>query len=147
MGVGTWSKPKCLLGLPGGETILSRQLRQLAMCGIRAAVITTGYRAERLQRCVTQCLPRPTVEREEGRVTLDWNRPRSVGKVHTFYGNFGMHVRALAYILALGPDGLREATENAVLNANYLKALLVDDFELPYDGLSLHEFVLSGDRQ
>ncbi len=92
-------------------------------------------------------LPRPTIERKDGRVVLEWDRPRSVGKVHSFYGNFGMHVRALAYILALGPDGLREATENAVLNANYLKALLLDDFELPYDGPSLHEFVLSGDRQ
>jgi len=92
-------------------------------------------------------LPRPTIEERGGRYILDWNRPRSVGKVHSFYGNFGMHVRALAYILALGPDGLREATENAVLNANYLKSLLVGDFDLPYDGPSLHEFVLSGDRQ
>ncbi len=78
---------------------------------------------------------------------LDWNRPQSVGKVHSFYGNFGMHVRALAYILALGPDGIRECTENAVLNANYLKARLRDHYDQPYPGHSLHEFVLSGNRQ
>jgi glycine dehydrogenase subunit 2 len=67
--------------------------------------------------------------------------------VHSFYGNFGMHVRALAYILALGPDGIRECTENAVLNANYLKARLRDHYDDPYPGRSLHEFVLSGNRQ
>jgi glycine dehydrogenase subunit 2 len=92
-------------------------------------------------------LPRPTIEERGGRYVLEWDRPRSVGKVHSFYGNFGMHVRALAYILALGPNGIREATENAVLNANYLKSLLVGEFDLPYAGPSLHEFVLSGDRQ
>jgi glycine dehydrogenase subunit 2 len=92
-------------------------------------------------------LPRPTIEERDGRFVLDWDRPRSIGKVHSFYGNFGMHVRALAYILALGPDGIRESTENAVLNANYLKALLTADYDLPYSGPSLHEFVLSGSRQ
>ncbi len=92
-------------------------------------------------------LPRPTVEQSGGRIVLDWDRPRSVGKVHSFFGNFGMHVRALAYILALGPDGIRECTENAVLNANYLKSLLVGEYDLPYPGASLHEFVLSGERQ
>ena len=92
--------------------------------------------------------PRPTIERRDGgSFDLDWQRPKSVGKVHSFLGNFGMHVRALAYILALGPDGLRENTENAVLNANYLKALLREHFDLPYESASLHEFVLSGNRQ
>ncbi|HWN83434.1 MAG TPA: hypothetical protein VNM87_15175, partial [Candidatus Udaeobacter sp.] len=81
------------------------------------------------------------------RYFLDWDRPHSVGKVHSFYGNFGMHVRALAYILALGPDGIRECTENAVLNANYLKARLRDHYDDPYPGRSMHEFVLSGNRQ
>jgi glycine dehydrogenase subunit 2 len=92
-------------------------------------------------------LPRPTIEQRGGRYVLDWDRPRSVGKPHSFYGNFGMHVRALAYILALGPDGIRECTENAVLNANYLKSLLIGEYDLPYSAPSLHEFVLSGDRQ
>jgi len=92
-------------------------------------------------------LPRPTIEQRGGRYVLDWDRPHSVGKLHSFYGNFGMHVRALAYILALGPDGIRECTENAVLNANYLKSLLVGEYDLPYPAPSLHEFVLSGERQ
>jgi len=92
-------------------------------------------------------MPRPVIGERDGRYFLDWDRPHSVGKVHSFYGNFGMHVRALAYILALGPDGIRECTENAVLNANYLKARLRDHYDDPYPGRSMHEFVLSGNRQ
>ncbi len=92
-------------------------------------------------------LPRPVVRAQSGGFELDWQRPKSVGKVHAFYGNFGMHVRALAYIWALGPEGLRENTENAVLNANYLKARLAGDYDVPYPSPSLHEFVLSGVRQ
>src|SRR6201999_3920472 len=64
-----------------------------------------------------------------------------------WYGNFGMFIRALAYILANGPDGLRQTTEDAVLNANYLRAKLQDTFELPYDAPSLHEVVFSDKRQ
>jgi glycine dehydrogenase subunit 2 len=93
-------------------------------------------------------LPRPTIERSNGgSFYLDWDRPRSIGKLHSFFGNFGMLVRATAYILALGADGLRENTQNAVLNANYLKSRLRDAFLLPYTDPSLHEFVLSGNRQ
>jgi glycine dehydrogenase subunit 2 len=64
-----------------------------------------------------------------------------------FYGNFGMFVRALAYILANGPDGLRQTTEDAVLNANYIRAKLEDTFELQYKTRSLHEVVFSDKRQ
>ena len=92
-------------------------------------------------------MPRPTIVEKNGQLAFDWDRPQSVGKVHSFYGNFGMHVRAMAYILALGPDGIRECTENAVLNANYLKARLKDHYDDPYPGRTLHEFVLSGNRQ
>jgi glycine dehydrogenase subunit 2 len=63
------------------------------------------------------------------------------------YGNFGMFVRALAYILANGPDGLRQTTEDAVLNANYIRAKLQDLYELPYDTPSMHEVVFSDKRQ
>ncbi len=70
--------------------------------------------------------------RGEDGLRLDFNRPQSVGRVRMFYGNFGMFVRALAYILANGPDGLRQTTEDAVLNANYIRAKLQDTFELPY---------------
>ena len=60
-----------------------------------------------------------------------------------FYGNFGMHVRALAYIMANGPDGLRQTTEDAVLNANYIRKKLEQDYELPYKSASMHEVVFS----
>ena len=61
-----------------------------------------------------------------------YNRPQSVGRVRAFYGNFGMFIRALAYILANGPDGLRQTTEDAVLNANYIRKKLEDVYDLPY---------------
>ena len=64
-----------------------------------------------------------------------------------FYGNFGMHVRALAYIMANGPDGLRQTTEDAVLNANYIRKKLEDLYELPYKTPSMHEVVFSDKRQ
>ena len=76
-----------------------------------------------------------------------FNRPQSVGRVRMFYGNFGMFVRALAYILANGPDGLRQTTEDAVLNANYIRAKLQDTFELPFKSPSLHEVVFSDKLQ
>jgi glycine dehydrogenase subunit 2 len=80
---------------------------------------------------------------------LYWNydRPKSVGRVRAFYGNTGMFIRALAYILANGPDGLRQTTEDAVLNANYIRAKLEDLYELPYQTPSMHEVVFSDKRQ
>ena len=80
---------------------------------------------------------------------LHWNydRPRSVGRVRAFYGNTGMFIRALAYILANGPDGLRQTTEDAVLNANYIRHNLQDVYELPYKTPSMHEVVFSDKRQ
>jgi glycine dehydrogenase subunit 2 len=80
---------------------------------------------------------------------LHWNhdRPQSVGRVRAFYGNTGMFIRALAYILANGPDGLRQTTEDAVLNANYIRKKLEDVYELPYKTASMHEVVFSDKRQ
>jgi len=80
---------------------------------------------------------------------LSWNydRPQSVGRVRAFYGNYGMFIRALAYILANGPDGLRQTTEDAVLNANYIRSGLQDMYELPYKTPSMHEVVFSDKRQ
>lgn len=93
-------------------------------------------------------LPTPVVRTNEaGTHRLDFNRPQSVGRVRMFYGNFGMFVRALAYILANGPDGLRQTTEDAVLNANYIRAKLEDLYELPYKTPSMHEVVFSDKRQ
>ncbi|HCT62158.1 MULTISPECIES: aminomethyl-transferring glycine dehydrogenase subunit GcvPB [Acidobacterium] len=93
-------------------------------------------------------LPTPVVERgTDGLLHLNYDRPQSVGRVRMFYGNFGMFVRALAYILANGPDGLRQTTEDAVLNANYIRAKLEDLYELPYKTPSMHEVVFSDKRQ
>ena len=89
-------------------------------------------------------LPTPIlVTHEDGSLGLDYDRPHSIGRVRAFYGNFGMFVRALAYILANGPDGLRQTTEDAVLNANYIRAKLSGTFELPFTTPTLHEVVFS----
>jgi glycine dehydrogenase subunit 2 len=95
-------------------------------------------------------LPRPqVVRREDNSFDLDHDRPRSIGRLRGFQGNYGVFVRAYAYIRSLGAEGLRDASETAVLNANYLLALLkhqgVDEYlPLAYDRLCMHEFVLSG---
>lgn len=93
---------------------------------------------------LADCLPVPRVVRRGKAYALDWEVPHSVGSVHSFYGNFLVAVKAFAYILQLGDDGLREVAENAVLNANYLQHRLKRTYPLPYDGLCKHEFVLSG---
>ena len=93
-------------------------------------------------------LPFPVLEKgDDGKLFFNYNRPKSIGRLATFYGNFANMVRAYAYIRTLGGKGLREASENAVLNANYLKELLKQDYDLPYDRHCMHEFVLSGSRQ
>ena len=87
------------------------------------------------------------VEQIDGRFTLDSDRPKSIGKVRGFYGNFGMLLRALAYVHSLGRDGLKAMTEGAVLNANYLRGRLTGEYHLPYDGPSLHEVVFDDATQ
>jgi glycine dehydrogenase subunit 2 len=88
-------------------------------------------------------LPVPVIAEDgEGRLRLETERPKSVGRVKAFGGNFGVLVRALAYILAYGP-GVRQATEDAVLNANYIRKQLEDVYELPYQSPSMHEVVFS----
>lgn len=90
-------------------------------------------------------LPTPTVERrDDGSFALDFRRPASIGRVKAYYGNYGILVRAYAYIRSLGPDGLRRVSELAVLNANYLFRRLAHAFDVPYDRVCKHEFVLSG---
>jgi glycine dehydrogenase subunit 2 len=87
------------------------------------------------------------VKRQDNTFTLDYNYPKSIGYIAPFYGNFLIYLRAYAYILLLGAEGLIEAGENAVLNANYLMHKLKDAFELPYDRTCMHEFVLSARKQ
>ena len=92
-------------------------------------------------------LPKPVVEYKDGKYYLDDERPLSIGKVKAFYGNFGVAVRAYAYIRSLGAQGLREVSESAVLNANYMMYKLKPYYDLPYDRICMHEFVLSARKQ
>lgn len=92
-------------------------------------------------------LPVPVVvQKAGGRFALDSNRPQTVGRVRAYAGNFGVLLRALAYTLAYGP-GMRQATEDAVLNSNYIRKHLEDSFDLPYNLPSMHEVVFSDARQ
>jgi glycine dehydrogenase subunit 2 len=93
-------------------------------------------------------LPIPVLVKDaNGEKSWTYDRPKSVGRVRAFFGNFGMFIRALAYIQANGPDGLRQTTEDAVLNANYIRKKLEDLYELPYDTPSMHEVVFSDRKQ
>jgi glycine dehydrogenase subunit 2 len=91
-------------------------------------------------------LPVPAIIRDGETYRVDYDRPKSIGKVRGFLGPFGVFVRSYAFIRAYGPQ-LREMSEAAVLNANYLLARLRDAYELPFDRLCMHEFVLSARRQ
>ena len=93
-------------------------------------------------------LPSPVLDKnDDGELYFNYDRPHSVGRLHSFYGNFANMVRAYAYIRTLGGEGLKRVSENAVLNANYLKVALKTDYDLPYDVHCMHEFVISGNRQ
>jgi len=92
-------------------------------------------------------LPKPLVIKSGNEFKLDSDRPQSIGRVKAFYGNYGMMLRALSYILTHGYDGLREATEAAVLNARYIAHGLVSDFEKPFEGAPMHEVVFTDKRQ
>lgn len=92
-------------------------------------------------------LPTPIIEKNDnGTFTRNYNLPNSIGKVRSFYGNFGVLVRAYAYILMMGSN-LKLASADAVLNANYIKEKLKGAYDLPYDEPCMHEFVLSGEKQ
>ena len=93
-------------------------------------------------------LPKPVVIiKSDGTLGFEYDRPHSVGRVRALYGNFGMFVRALAYIMANGPDGLRQTTEDAVLNANYIRKGIEGAYDLPYSTPTMHEVVFSDKLQ
>jgi glycine dehydrogenase subunit 2 len=96
-----------------------------------------------LKKILAPFLPVPVIDKEGETFRLRYDLPHSIGKIRSFQGNFGMLVRAYTYIRTMGPDGLKEAAETAILNANYLRAHLDDVLDLPYDAPSLHEVVLS----
>jgi glycine dehydrogenase subunit 2 len=89
-------------------------------------------------------LPVPVIEARGEALALTTDRPQSVGRVHSFNGNFGILVRALSYILLHGPSGLSQVSRTAILNANYLMRRLAKTYELPHPEHCMHEFVLSG---
>ena len=92
-------------------------------------------------------LPVPRTVKKDEKFRLDFNQPRSIGRVKAFFGNYGMMLRALAYIQTHGNDGLREATEAAVLNARYIAHGLVSDYEKPFDNPPMHEVVFTDKLQ
>jgi len=100
-----------------------------------------------VKRHLEPFLPVPRLVREEGRWRWDYDRPQSIGRVRAFYGNFGVLVRALAYILAHGAEGLRRATLDAILNATYVRKRLEPYYELPHQAPTMHECVFSDSRQ
>lgn len=88
-------------------------------------------------------LPSPVVVKDHDTYRLDYDRPQSIGQVRSFFGNVGVLVRAWCYIRSHGPDGLRQVSENAVLNANYLLSQVKDIFPVPHGDRCMHEFVAS----
>lgn len=87
------------------------------------------------------------IKREDGTYALEYDKPKTIGYIAPFYGNFGIVLRAYVYILMLGKEGLERVAENAVLNANYIKEKLKPYYDLPYDQVCKHECVFSASRQ
>ena len=92
-------------------------------------------------------LPVPVVTFDGKAYGLEYDRPLSIGRVHSFYGNFGVIVRAYAYIRAMGPEGLRQVSEDAVLNANYCLSQLREDYYAPFDRHCMHECIITPKKQ
>lgn len=93
---------------------------------------------------LAEFLPVPVIEKKEEKYTLNYDRPYSIGKVKSFYGNFNVIVKAYSYVLTMGAEGLKKASEIAVLNANYIKSKLKDYYNQPIDSVCKHEFVMAG---
>ncbi|WP_434293434.1 aminomethyl-transferring glycine dehydrogenase subunit GcvPB [Clostridium botulinum] len=96
-----------------------------------------------VKKHLAKFLPVPTVEKENDKFILDYNREDSLGKIRSLYGNFGVMVKAYTYILTMGKEGLKSASENAVLNANYIKESLRDYYNIGKDDICKHEVILS----
>ncbi len=97
-----------------------------------------------VRKDLVKFLPVPMVNKKEDKFFLDYDYPESIGKIKGFYGHFSIMVRALTYIKSMGNEGLKEASETAVLNANYLMSNLKEHYNLPVDTVCKHEFVLGG---
>ena len=97
-----------------------------------------------VKKDLAKFLPVPVIEKQNNEYILNYDRKDSIGKIKNFYGNFGVMVKSFVYILTMGKDGLKKASQMAVLNANYLKENLKEYYDLPIDEICKHEFVLSG---
>ncbi|WYP25239.1 aminomethyl-transferring glycine dehydrogenase subunit GcvPB [Alkalihalobacillus sp. FSL W8-0930] len=100
-----------------------------------------------VKKDLIEFLPKPLLVKTEDGYDFDYDRPNSIGRVKPYYGNYGINVRAYTYIRTMGPEGLRQVSEFAVLNANYMMRRLAPHYDLPYTQHCKHEFVLSGKRQ
>lgn len=96
-----------------------------------------------IKKCLQPFLPNPTISRQGDKYVFNFRHEKSIGRVRAFYGNFGMFVRAYTYIRELGPEGIRKVAQLAVLNANYLRALLKNKYSLAFESPSMHEVVFS----
>jgi glycine dehydrogenase subunit 2 len=106
-----------------------------------------GAGAVAVAKVLTPFLPGPRLKKEGDQWRWNYDLPLSIGRVRAFHGNFGVLIRALAYIMAHGGKGLRRATLDALMNANYIRTLLEPYYELAYKSPSMHECVFSDDRQ
>ncbi|MCR4397412.1 MAG: aminomethyl-transferring glycine dehydrogenase subunit GcvPB [Firmicutes bacterium] len=102
-----------------------------------------GSGAVGVKKKLAPYMPVPFVTFDGSKYALSYDKPLTIGKVKSFYGNFGVVVKAYTYIRALGPDGLKRVSEDAVLNANYVMRRLVPTYDLPYDRHCKHEFVVA----
>jgi glycine dehydrogenase subunit 2 len=92
-------------------------------------------------------LPAPVITFDGSKYDWEEDRPLSIGRVHSFYGNFGVIVKAYAYIRTMGPDGLRQASEDAVLNANYCLSQLKEEYHVPFNRFCMHECIITSKKQ
>lgn len=93
---------------------------------------------------LAEFLPIPVIEKKDEKYTFNYDRPYSIGKVKSFYGNFNVIVKAYSYVLTMGAEGLKKASDIAVLNANYIKSKLKNYYNQPIDSICKHEFVMAG---
>jgi glycine dehydrogenase subunit 2 len=100
-----------------------------------------------VKKDLVKFLPKPVVACKGDNYYLDYERPDSIGRIKSFYGNFSVVVKAYAYIRSLGAKGLKDASETAVLNANYIRVNLQDDYDLPFGKTCMHEVVFSASKQ
>lgn len=92
-------------------------------------------------------LPKPVLVKEDDQYVFEYSRPKSIGRVKPYYGNFGINLRAYTYIRTMGAEGLKKVSEYAVLNANYMMRKLEKEYDLPFSQHCKHEFVISGKKQ